>query len=138
DQVLDIVSCGVPFPDHDLKIIDSAGSTLGERMVGQVVAKGPSVMAGYYRNPEATEEALRDGWLQTGDLGYIADGNLYICGRLKDLIIINGANHYPQDIEWAVGDLPGVRRGNVVAFSIMRDGTESLVILAEGNSGDAK
>lgn len=137
DGVLELVSCGVPFPGHELAIVGDAGMPVGERQVGEIVVRGPSVTAGYYRNPEATAEGWRNGWLHTGDLGYLADGNLFICGRIKDLIIIHGANHYPQDIEWVVGDLEGVRRGNVVAFGVMRDGTEQLVLIAEGNSGDA-
>ncbi|MCB9624307.1 MAG: fatty acyl-AMP ligase, partial [Sandaracinus sp.] len=135
---LEVVSCGVGFPEHDVQVVDEQGNALPERRVGQVVARGPSVTKGYYDNADATAEALKDGWLQTGDLGYFADGNLYICGRMKDLIIIRGANHYPQDLEWSVGDLEGVRRGNVVAFSVMRDGTEELVMAAEANRADAE
>ena len=135
--VLEIVSCGAPFPGHDLAVVDDAGKRLGERKVGQIVTKGPSVTAGYYKNEEATAEGWKGGWLQTGDLGYFADDNLYICGRIKDLIIIRGKNHYPQDIEWAVADIEGVRRGNVVAFSVIKDGNEELVVAAESHSGDA-
>jgi fatty-acyl-CoA synthase len=135
---LEVVSCGVGFPEHEVRVVDDQGQPLPERRVGQVIARGPSVTEGYFENAEATAESLKDGWLQTGDLGYVADGNLYICGRLKDLIIIRGANHYPQDLEWSVGDLEGVRRGNVVAFSVMRDGTEELVIAAEANRADAE
>ena len=103
-DALEIVSCGEPFPEHALKVVGEDGAELGERLVGHVLSRGPSVTSGYFDNPEATEAALKDGWLHTGDLGYLADGNLYICGRVKDLIIINGANHYPQDIEWTVGE----------------------------------
>jgi fatty-acyl-CoA synthase len=138
DDALEIVSCGVPFPGHELKIVDERGEPRGERRVGEIVVRGPSVTPGYFRDEEATAAAIRDGWLHTGDLGYTADGNVYICGRIKDLIIINGANHYPQDLEWAVGELEGVRRGNVCAFSVLRDGTEQLVILAEANRADAE
>ena len=137
EGVLELVSCGVPFPGHELAIVNERGEPLGERAVGEIIVRGPSMTKGYFRNEDATAEALRDGWLHTGDLGYVAGKNLFICGRIKDLIIINGANHYPQDLEWVVGDLDGVRRGNVVAFSTMRDGTETLVLIAEGNSGDA-
>jgi fatty-acyl-CoA synthase len=137
DGALELVSCGVPFPGHELAIVDENGQPLGERKVGEIIVRGPSVTSGYFQNEEATAAAKRNGWLHTGDLGYRAGGNIYICGRLKDLIIINGANHYPQDLEWVVGDLEGVRRGNVVAFSVMRDGTEQLVLVAEGASGDA-
>jgi fatty-acyl-CoA synthase len=101
------------------------------------VTNGPSVTAGYYQNPQATADCWRDGWLQTGDLGYVADGLLYVCGRLKDLIIIRGANYYPQDIEWSVAELEGVRRDNVVAFSVARGGEETLIVCAEGNGSDA-
>jgi fatty-acyl-CoA synthase len=137
DDALELVSCGKPFEGHELAITDDDGKPLGEREVGEIVIRGPSVTKGYYQNEEATSAAFREGWLRTGDLGYRADGNLYVCGRVKDLIIINGANHYPQDIEWMVGDLPGVRRGNVVAFSVMDDGREELVLVAEGNRADA-
>ncbi len=136
-NVSEVVSCGVGFPGHEVMVVDETGKALPERRVGQVVTRGPSVTSGYFENEAATAESWREGWLQTGDLGYVAGGNLHICGRIKDLIIIRGANHYPQDIEWVVGDLEGVRRGNVVAFSVMRDGTEELVVAAEAGSADA-
>jgi fatty-acyl-CoA synthase len=136
DEALELVGCGIPFPGHELAIIDEQGQPVGERVVGQIVSKGPSVTEGYYENREASDESFKSGWLHTGDLGYVADGQLFICGRVKDLIILNGANHYPQDLEWAASDIDGVRRGNVVAFSVMKDGVEQLVIAAEGNSGD--
>jgi len=136
---LELVACGVPFPGHDLRIVDAeTGEPLGERRVGQIVTTGPSVTGGYFGNADATALGWKDGWLQTGDLGYLADGALFICGRLKDLIIIHGANYHPQDLEWAVQDLEGVRRGNVVAFSVVRDGTEQLVVAAEANSADVE
>lgn len=137
EVVLEIVSCGEGFPGHDVQVWNDAGEALGERQVGQVVAQGPSVTKGYFENPEATEEAFGGGWLRTGDLGYFADGDLYICGRVKDLIIIRGANHYPQDIEWSVGEIDGVRRGNVFAFSVDKGDGEQLVIVAEANRADA-
>ncbi|MCC6874827.1 MAG: fatty acyl-AMP ligase [Sandaracinaceae bacterium] len=136
-NAIEVVSCGIPFPGHELAIVDERGERLGERRVGEILSRGPSVMPGYFQNEEATKESLRDGWLHSGDLGYVAGGTLYICGRIKDLIIIRGANHYPQDLEWAVGELEGVRRGNVCAFSVLRDGEEQLVILAEANRADA-
>lgn len=135
--VIELVSNGSAFPGHELLIVDEAGAPVPEREVGQVVTRGPSVTEGYFENAEASAEGWKDGWLQTGDLGYLADGNLYICGRVKDLIIVRGKNHYPQDIEWTVGDLEGVRRGNVVALSVIKDGTEELVVAAECVSGDA-
>jgi len=139
-EVMELISCGKPFPQHEVRIVDEDANPLPERRIGEIVTRGPSVTHGYFENPEATAESWRNGWLHTGDLGYIADGNLYVCGRLKDLIIIRGANYYPQDIEWAVAELEGVRRDNVVAFSVnslQMNGEETLVICAEGNSSDA-
>jgi fatty-acyl-CoA synthase len=134
---VELVACGPVFHGHELKIVDPDGNTLPERAVGEIVLRGPSVTAGYYANPEATAATYRDGWLHTGDLGYLVDGLIYVCGRIKDLIIIRGANFYPQDLEWTVADVPGVRRDNVVAFSVMKNGEETLVVSAEGNSADA-
>jgi fatty-acyl-CoA synthase len=136
-DALEIVGCGKPFPGHELAIVNDAGEPLGERQVGEIKVRGPSVTDGYFENEEATNAVWKNGWLHTGDLGYIANGNVFICGRKKDLLIIKGANHYPQDIEWVIGDLEGVRRGNVVAFSVDRPDGEELVIVAEGNSSDA-
>ena len=135
--VVEIVSCGHSFPNHEVKISDEAGAVLPERQVGEILLRGPSVTSGYFGNAEATADAFRDGWLRTGDLGYVAGGQLHICGRIKDLIIVRGANYHPQDIEWAVAEVPGVRRDNVVAFSVTRDGEERLAIAAECNSTDA-
>lgn len=136
-STLELISCGVAFPEHEVKIVDDRGQSLPERRVGEIWTRGPSVTQGYFANPEASAEAWTDGWLHTGDLGYLADGNLYVCGRLKDLIIIRGANHYPQDIEWSVAELEGVRRDNVVAFSVQKGGEETLIVCAEANSSDA-
>jgi fatty-acyl-CoA synthase len=137
DGTQEIVSCGFPFPAHEIAIEDEEGRRLGERRIGQIVARGPSVTAGYYREPELTSESYKDGWLLTGDLGYLADGELFVCGRAKDILIIRGRNFYPQDIEWVVSELPGVRRGNVVAFGVDVDGEEQLVICAEAFQSDA-
>jgi fatty-acyl-CoA synthase len=137
EDSIELVSCGRAFPGHALEIVDDNGTALPERAVGEIRTRGPSVTSGYYDNPVATQESFRDGWLHTGDLGYLADGNLHVCGRIKDLIIIRGANFYPQDLEQAVVDVPGLRRNNVVAFSIIEQGEETLVIAAEGNSTDA-
>jgi fatty-acyl-CoA synthase len=143
----ELVSCGYAFDGHELKVVDESGKEVGERHVGQIITRGPSITPGYFDEPEKTAEAFKDGWLYTGDLGYVAKGELYICGRLKDMVIIRGRNFYPNDIEWIVGDLPGVRRGNVVAFSAefdasgkvaaMGTGEEQLVVVAEGFSGEA-
>ncbi len=137
EDSLELVSCGPAFPGHAIEIVDESGRRLPERGVGEIITRGPSVTAGYYGNPSLTAECYRDGWLHTGDLGYLAGGEVYVCGRIKDLIIIRGANFYPQDIEWAVAEVPGVRRDNVVAFSVMKNGEETLVVSAEGNGSDA-
>lgn len=135
-DTLELVSCGVAFPEHEVRVVRPDGTDCEAREVGEIITQGPSVTAGYFRNQKATEETWRSGYLHTGDLGYFADGNLYICGRIKDLIIINGANHYPQDLEWVAGEVDGVRRGNVVAFSIVNEGVEQLAMVAEGNRAD--
>ena len=138
-DALELVSCGKPFPGHELAVVDPQGARVTERSVGEIVVRGPSVSAGYYKNAEANAQTFRsDGFLHTGDLGYLADGELFICGRSKDLIIIRGANYHPQDLEWAVSELEGVRRGNVVAFSTQIDGEERLVLAVECGSADAE
>ncbi|WP_379548174.1 fatty acyl-AMP ligase [Qipengyuania sp. DSG2-2] len=119
-----IVNCGKPMPDMKIEIRDEKGAARGDHQIGTVWCAGPSLMHSYFRNPEATEEALVDGWLDTGDMGYVADGYLYIVGRAKDMIIINGKNHWPQDIEWAVEQLPGFNHGDIAAFSIESEGGE--------------
>jgi fatty-acyl-CoA synthase len=138
----EIVDCGRVFPEHHLAIVDDNGKRLGDRQVGQIITRGPSVTSGYFQEPELTAAAWKTGpdgeiWLHTGDLGYLVDGSLYICGRIKDIIIIRGRNFYPTDIEWVVSELPGVRRGNVVAFGVDVEGEEQLVICAEAFQSDA-
>ena len=127
-----LVSCGRPFPGHEVRIADGHDRPVPERCVGEILLRGPSVMQGYYRDPRHSAEALRSGWLHTGDLGYLADGELFVCGRKKDLIIVHGRNYHPQDLEWAASEVEGVRRGNVVAFCTADpNGGERLVLIAE-------
>lgn len=130
---MEVVSCGKPFPKHELRIVDDAGSELPERSVGNVLLRGPSVTAGYFDQPEATEETFRDGWLHTGDIGYLAKGELYVCGRAKDLIILNGKNYYPQDIERIASDTHGVRPDQVIAFARTGEGSEECVVVCEAH-----
>ena len=120
-----IVNCGKAVRGMEIAIRGDDGSTLGEREIGKVLCRGTSVMAGYFRDEEATEACLdADGWLDTGDMGYLSDSYLYIVGRAKDMIIINGKNHWPQDIEWAVEQLPGFKAGDIAAFSVTTPGGE--------------
>ncbi|MAU41845.1 MAG: acyl-CoA synthetase [Kordiimonas sp.] len=135
----EVINCGIPLPQYDVEIWDENGNPLGERKIGRVCVKGPSVMVGYYNDDEATKACLNDGWLDTGDMGYISNGAIYIIGRLKDLIIINGRNHWPQDIEWAVEQLPELRSGDSAAISIPGDNNEEVpAILVQCRIRDEK
>jgi len=136
---LKVVACGRPIPDHDLRVVDGAGLELPDRSEGTLQFRGPSATTGYYRNPEATK-ALFDGeWVNTGDRAYLSDGTLYITGREKDIIIRGGRNISPYELEEAVGDIPGVRRGCVAVFGSMdpASGTERIVVLAETRQQDS-
>ncbi len=128
---MELVCCGQPFPGHEIRIMGSEGP-LADRQVGEIWLRGPSVTAGYFGNAEATGETFDEGWLRTGDLGYTTPDGLYICGRAKDLIILNGKNYYPQDIEQVVSRVDGIRDGQCVAFSKLdATGAEVAVIVAE-------
>jgi fatty-acyl-CoA synthase len=128
---LRLVSCGSAFPEHEIAIVDEQGRPTAAGSIGEIAVRGPSVSSGYFRNPQATARSFVNGWLRTGDLGFLADGELYVSGRLKDLIIVNGRNYSPQDLEWLVETLPGVRSGAVVACAVPGYGTEHIVVLAE-------
>ncbi|MHB8413402.1 MAG: AMP-binding protein [Candidatus Acidiferrales bacterium] len=133
-NVLEFVSAGQPLPRMEIRVIDAEGRDAPERIAGQLLFRGPSATSGYYRNPEVTRELIRDdGWLDSGDLAYIADGELYITGRAKDVIIKGGRNLYPHEIEEIAGRVEGVRSGCVVAFGApdAASGTERLVVTAE-------
>ncbi len=133
---LRIVRCGEAFPGHAIRIVDEAFNELPERHVGSIVTAGPSVMQGYFEQPDATAEALRDGWLLTGDLGYLAGGSLYVCGRTKDLIIRQGRKYHPPDIESSLADLQGVALSGVVVFAITTVGdTDEVVAVIETRAG---
>ncbi|MEO0601666.1 MAG: AMP-binding protein, partial [Myxococcota bacterium] len=130
------VSCGVTFPDHDIAVLDDDMQPLPEGTEGELCFRGPSVTKGYFNNPEATARAFRDGWIRTGDLGFVLNGETYVTGRIKDLIIVNGRNVHPQAVEWAVAEVPQVRKGNVIAFSVPGDNGEELVVTLETRSQD--
>lgn len=134
-----IVNCGKPVRDMEVEIRDEEGEPLLERAIGKVYARGPSIMVGYFRDEEATAACLdADHWLDTGDMGYMSDGYIYIVGRAKDMIIINGKNHWPQDIEWAVEQLPGFKAGDIAAFSITTPGGEETpAVLVQCRTSDA-
>ena len=138
-HALRFVACGVPLPGHEVRIVDESGREVGERQEGRLEFKGPSTTSGYYRNPEATRKLLRGEWVDSGDRAYVAAGEIYITGRVKDIIIRAGRNLYPQELEEAVGEIPGVRKGCVAVFGSAdpATGTERLVILAETRERDA-
>ena len=130
---LELVSVGRPVGDAAVRIVDAGGAELPDGLIGEILTSGSSLMAGYYGRPEATGEVLRDGWLHTGDLGFFHDGELFLTGRAKDLLIIRGRNHPPTEVEVAVDGVPGVRTGCSVAVSWLPDGAdgEVLLLLAE-------
>ena len=136
---LHFVACGHPLPGYEIRIVDDAGRELPERLEGTVQFRGPSTTDGYFRNPDATRKLFVDGWLDSGDLAYIAGGDVFITGRTKDIIIHAGRNIYPDEIEEAVGDVPGIRKGRVAAFGSPDpvSGTERLVVMAETRETDA-
>jgi len=130
--------CGPPLPGHVFEVRGHQGEVLDERVVGQIFVKGPSIAKGYFGEPETTARVFKDGWLDTGDLGYLVKGEVVITGRSKDLMIINGRNIWPQDVEWAVESLDGLRRGDVAVFSIEDgDAEPEVMILVQCRSRDA-
>jgi acyl carrier protein len=137
-RALRFVSCGRPLPGYEVRIVDPRGVEVPERIEGGVQFMGPSATSGYYRNPDANARLFHEGWLDTGDRGYMAGGELYVTGRVKDIIIRRGRHIYPDEIERAVGELEGVRKGCVAAFGAHEpsSATEKLVVLAETRQGD--
>ena len=135
-----VVNCGRPVTGMDIEIRGPNGEILKERGIGQVFVRGTSVMHSYFRDEEATRAVLSDdGWLDTGDMGYMSKGYIFIVGRAKDMIIINGRNHWPQDIEWAVEQLPGFKSGDIAAFAITGpSGEETPAVLVHCRVSDAK
>ncbi len=132
-----IVNCGKPVNDMLIEIREEDGTPLPDGAIGKVWCKGVSVMSGYFRDPEATAACMADGWLDTGDMGYMSDGYVYIVGRAKDMIIVNGRNHWPQDIEWAVEQLPGFKAGDIAAFAIQTPGGEETpAVLVQCRTSD--
>ncbi|WP_316976395.1 AMP-binding protein [Shumkonia mesophila] len=133
-KAIEFVACGRPIPGHEMRVVDEAGREAPDRREGRLQFRGPSATSGYYRNPEATKALFSaDGWLETGDRAYIADGDVYVTGRIKDIIIRAGRNIHPAEIEDAVGEHPQVRKGAVAVFGgrAADTGTERLIVLAE-------
>lgn len=137
-DTLRFVACGRPLAGHEIRIIEPSGRELPERREGRVEFRGPSACSGYFRNPEAADKLFDGEWLDTGDLGYIAGGDIYLTGRTKDVVILAGRNIYPPELEEAVANLPGIRKGNVAVFGSPdpASGTERLVVLAETRETD--
>jgi fatty-acyl-CoA synthase len=133
-----IVNCGKAVAGMEIEIRDTDGQPLPDRAIGKIFVRGSSVMAGYFRDEESTKSCLSDdGWLDTGDMGYLSNGYIFIVGRAKDMIIINGKNHWPQDIEWAVEQLPGFKSGDIAAFAITApSGEETPAVLVHCRVSD--
>jgi len=139
-SALEIVSCGQPLPDHEVRVVDDLGREVGDRREGRLEFRGPSATSGYFRNEAKSRELFHDGWLDSGDQAYVANGEVYITGRIKDIIIRAGQHIYPQEIEEAVGRTPGVVKNGVAAFGIIdaKSGTERTVVLAETSATEAQ
>ncbi|WP_322861569.1 AMP-binding protein [Mycobacterium europaeum] len=133
ERDLRFVACGRPLPGHEIRIVDAAGNELGDRREGRIEFRGPSATAGYFNNPAATRALFHDDWLDTGDLGYTVEADVYVTGRIKDMIIRAGRNLHPAELEEAVGDIKGVRKGCVAVFASPdpSGGPERLVVMAE-------
>ncbi len=138
ERIRSFVVCGRPLPGYRLEVRDDTGRVLSEREIGRIFVRGPSLMAGYFDDPEATAAVVgEDGFMDTGDMGYWLDGELVITGRAKDLILHNGRNIWPQDIEWAVEQITPLRSGAVAAFAVEgRDGGDQVVVLVECRVAD--
>jgi fatty-acyl-CoA synthase len=138
DGALPMVSCGYPIEGTQVGVVDEKGKFLPERRVGEIVIRSDCMLTGYYKRPDITAEAIKDGWYFTGDMGYLADGQLYVSGRKKDLIIVGGKNIYPQDLEAIANQVPGIYPGRAVAFGLFdeRLGSEAIVMVCELLTGD--
>jgi len=138
-HALEFVACGQPLPGYQIRIVDPAGHELPERQEGRLEFRGPSVTTGYFRNPDATRELFDGDWLDSGDLGYIASGDVYLTSRSRDIIIRAGRNIYPYEVEEAAGNIPGVRKGCVAVFGSTDPdtGTERIIVLAETRETEA-
>jgi len=130
---LELVSCGTPLPGAELRIVDAEGQPVGERIAGRVEVSGRSAMVGYWRDLERSTAAFAGPWVKTGDVGFVADGNLYISGREKDVIIVRGRHFFPEEIEAVALEVPGIRTGGVIAFGVVdpSGGPERIIVVIE-------
>ncbi len=137
-EALKMLSAGRPIEGTSVRVVDAQGQDLPERHIGEIALRSNCMLTGYYHRPDLTEKAFLDGWYLTGDLGYLAGGELYVTGRKKDLIIVGGKNVYPQDLERLASEVEGVHPGRVVAFGVFNEqvGTEDVVIVAEVDDED--
>ena len=138
-DAMEIVACGQPIPDHEVRIVDDMGRELDERHEGRLEFRGPSTTSGYFRNEAKTRELFHDGWLDSGDRAYLADGRVFITGRIKDIVIRAGQHIYPHEVEDVVGEVADIRKGGVAMFGLAdpASGTERIVVLAETDVADA-
>ena len=134
-----MMSSGFPLENVQIKVLDENGHAVSDRVIGEVALKSDCMLTGYFNRPDITEQAFRDGWYLTGDYGFLCDGELFVSGRRKDMIIVGGKNVYPQDLEGLTYEVPGVHPGRSVAFGMFDEsqGTEEVVIIAEVDSEDA-
>ncbi|MCS6909401.1 MAG: AMP-binding protein [Anaerolineales bacterium] len=137
-NVLRLLSAGRPLENTRVRILDDQRRELPERCIGEIALQGDCLLTGFYNRPDLTAQAFHDGWYLTGDLGYLANGEVYVTGRKKDLIIVGGKNIYPGDLEALAGEVPGVYPGRVAAFGVFDEvqGTEEVVIVAEAETQD--
>jgi 1-acyl-sn-glycerol-3-phosphate acyltransferase len=133
---MQVVGCGIPLPGHELRVVDEHGAELPDRHEGRIEFRGPSATGGYFRNPEGTKALFHGDWLDSGDVGYVVDGEIFLTSRVKDLIIRGGHNIHPYDLEEVVGALPGIRRGCVAVFGATdpHSRSERVVVLAESRT----
>jgi acyl-CoA synthetase (AMP-forming)/AMP-acid ligase II len=133
-----MMSSGQPLENTQIKVVDNHGNEAPERVIGELALKSDCMLSGYYNRPDITEKAFQDGWYLTGDYGYISNGEVFVSGRKKDMIIVGGKNIYPQDLESLTYEVPGVHAGRSVAFGMFDEaqGTEEVVIISEVDSAD--
>jgi acyl-CoA synthetase (AMP-forming)/AMP-acid ligase II len=137
-EALKLLSCGRPLANARVRVLDEQRRDLPERHLGEIALQSDCMLSGYFHRDDLTAQAFHDAWYLTGDLGYVADGEVYVTGRRKDLIIVGGKNVYPQDLEQLASEVAGVHPGRVVAFGVFNEeaGTEDVAVVAEADTED--